>query len=550
MDVWSLEARRLRWRPEGTAAFAILLIVASALHFLGGNVADPDLWGHLRYGEMILEGHGLPREDVFSYTAPGAAFYDHEWLSDLVFAALFALAGSAGLVALKLFVGAAMLLAMWDAMRAFERRLAPGHDVHPLVVAGVMIAALAVISPGATFRPQLFTMLFLAVELALLVRGDTRLRSGMTTVPLELAVLPLLLGVWANLHGGFLVGLGLLGCYGAATIGEGLVAALRRRALACTPRALAVLAGVCVLGALAPLVNPYGLELYLYLGATLDMHDQISEWYPVELFSSHFLRFKLLVVATTVACAVLWARRREGRAAGVLLCWLVPFLAVAAVAAFRHQRHTVLFGIVAMPPLAIAVEEVRRLALARWPQLVPRPPVRAALACGALAVALFQLWGFGARIARDGTSIRFGRIDYPVDAVEFLRTHGIRGNIAMPFEWGAYAISKLAPESRVFIDGRFEAVYPPQVIEDYFAFMNGTEGWERLLDAYPTEVVVVQRWRNIHPRMFARPDFEYVYSDPAALVFVRRTPTNEEALVRLASLDDRTRFPRHPTIFP
>lgn len=546
----SVEARQLGWRPGGTAAFAILLIAASALHFLGGNVADPDLWGHLRYGEMILEGHGLPREDVFSYTAPGAAFYDHEWLSDLVFAAVYAVAGSAGLVALKLGACAAMLLAMWDAMRGLGRRLAPGHDVHPLVVAGVMIAALAVISPGATFRPQLFTMMFLALELALLVRGDARLRAGATTVPLELAVLPVILGVWANLHGGFLVGLGLLGCYGAATIGEGLVAALRRRQLACAPRALAALAAICLLGVLAPLVNPYGLELYLYLGATLDMHDQISEWYPVELLSTHFLRFKLLAVATAVACVVLWARRREGRAAGVLLCWLVPFLAVAAVAAFRHQRHTVLFGIVAVPPLAIAVEELRRLAVARRPGLVPRPPVRAALACGALAVALFQLWGFAAQVARDGTSIRYGRIDYPVDAVEFLRTHGIRGNVAMPFEWGAYAISKLAPESRVFIDGRFEAVYPPQVIEDYFAFMNGTEGWERLLDAYPTEVVVVQRWRNIHPRLFARPDLEYVYSDPAALVFVRRTPTNEEALVRLASLDDRASFPRHPTVFP
>jgi hypothetical protein len=533
----------------GVVALAVVLTIACALHFLGGNVADPDLWGHLRYGQMILGGHGLPREDVFSYTAPGAPFYDHEWMADLAFAALYAAAGSAGLVLFKLVACAAMLLAMWDATRSLARRLAPGLAVHPLVGAAAMIAALAVVSPGATFRPQLFTMLFLAVELALLLRADRSLRTRAVNLPWQLAVLPLLLVVWANSHGGFLVGLGLLGLYTAATIGHELLA-MRRGSAAMAPRQLAGVLAVCLAGIAAPLVNPYGVELYRYLAQTLDMHGEITEWYPVELLSTQFLRFKLLVAATGGAAVLLFVRRPRGEPAGVVLAWLVSFLAVGAVAAFRHQRHTVLFAIAAMPPLAVAAEHARRWALERRPSLAPRRATFAVAACGALAVAAFQLYGFGAQMARDGMSVRYGRIDYPVDAVEFIRTHGIRGNVAMPFEWGAYAISKLAPDSRVFIDGRFEAVYPPQVIADYFAFMHGTEGWERLIDDYPTEVVVVQRWRNIHPRLFARPDLEYVYSDPAALVFVRRSATNEQALDRLASVANRADFPRRPTVFP
>ncbi len=200
--------------------------------------------------------------------------------------------------------------------------------------------------------------------------------------------------------------------------------------------------------------------------------------------------------------------------------------------------------------LVVGVEHLRRAALARWPELQPRRPVFAAIAGGALAIALVQLHGFGTKLVQDGLDIRYGRMDYPIDAVEFMRTHGIHGNVAMPFEWGAYAIAKLAPDSRVFIDGRFEAVYPPQVIDDYFAFMHGSDGWERLLDAYPTDVVVVQRWRNIHPRLFAHPDFQYVYSDPAALVFVRRSPATDPALERLASVSDRFDFPRNETVFP
>jgi hypothetical protein len=137
-----------------------------------------------------------------------------------------------------------------------------------------------------------------------------------------------------------------------------------------------------------------------------------------------------------------------------------------------------------------------------------------------------------------------------VDAVEFMRTHGIEGNVAMPFEWGAYAIWKLAPRSRVFIDGRFEAVYPPRVIDDYFTFMHGRPGWERLIEDYPTDVIVVQRWRELHHRLFERDDLANVYSDPASLIFVRKSAKMRDALERLARLPNRHDFPRLATYFP
>jgi hypothetical protein len=427
--------------------------------------------------------------------------------------------------------------------------LTPDAPPHPLTVAAVLIAALAVIAPGATFRPQLFTMVFLALEVALLLRADRRFETG-SILPPQLIAMPPMILAWANLHGGFLVGLGLLGVYCATRIARVYAQRLRGIAADLEPQQTLALAVVGALALAAPLVNPYGVELYTYLADTLDMHGEISEWFPVTLLGSDFLRFKLLFLAAAVSAAIAWRVRRPEARTRVLLTWMTPFLGVAAVLAFRHQRHTVLFGIAVAPLLVVGCEQLRRWALARWPELQPRRPVFATVACGAIAIALVQVWGFGTTLVRDGLDIRYGRLDYPIDAVEFMRTHGIGGNVAMPFEWGAYAIAKLAPESRVFIDGRFEAVYPPQVIDDYFAFMHGTDGWERLLDAYPTDVVVVQRWRNIHPRLFAHPDFQYVYSDPAALVFVRRSPVNDPALERLASVGDRADFPRYETVFP
>ena len=552
--------------PSAEWWLAGLLLVGSGLHFLGSNIADPDLWGHLRYGEMILDGAGLPREDVFSYSAPGAAFYDHEWLADLATAALHRLGGTAALVVFKLLLCAAMVALLIDAARSVGRLLWATEGLRPLTAALVLVPVLAVIHPGASFRPQLFTMLFLAVEGALLARADLRMTLDQDTPPdgprrssvgWELALLPPLLLVWANLHGGFLVGLGIFGLYSGVVVLRAWSprlfpsSAVATRTGAPDARDAGIVLAIVFLGALAPLVNPYGIELYTYLGATLDMHDQITEWYPVELLSTAFLRFKLLVVASAVAAAGLWWWRAALAHVARALDWRLPALAVAALYAFRHQRHTVLFAELAAPLLVVAAEQARRDLAARLPRLLaPTTGLRRACAAGFVAVAAFQIGAFADQIRRDGMGIRFGRLDYPVDAVEFLRAHGIRGNVAFPFEWGAYAIRELAPDARVFIDGRFEAVYPPRVIDDYFAFTSGREGWERLLDDYPTEVVVVQRWRNIHPRLFARDDLEYVYSDPASLVFVRRTPTNAEALDRLARLPDRNVFARRDTYVP
>lgn len=548
------EAGAVRDTTKGITGLAVFLVVGAALHFFGGNVADPDLWAHLQYGRSIFEGNGLPTVEVYSYTARGAPFYDHEWLTDGLTAGVFDTFGPAGLTVGKLLLLGAMLLLMIDTARVARDLFLPGQSLHPLTVAAILILGLAVIGPGATFRAQLFTMTFLALEISLLARAERRCRDEEKPgLSWQVLVVPPLLLVWANLHGGFLVGLGMFGLYcGAVAL---------REALACRAgapvgpslRRLAALGTVCLAAVLAPLANPYGIELYTYLARTLDMHGEISEWRPVDLFSVHFLRFKILLLLSVVAAVVL--RPSKGRMSAPMdawpaFAWRVLFLAVAAYMALKHQRHTVLFGIVATPFVLVAAESVRRQILTRWPGLRPRRPVFASLAVGAAAVALFQIGSWARQVEEHGTAIRFGRMDYPVDAVAFLKQHGFRGNIAMPFEWGAYAITKMAPESRVFIDGRFEAVYPPDVIDDYFAFLWGREGWERLLDAYPTDIVVVQRWREIHPRLFSRDDLRYVYSDPASLVFVRPGPNTEEALARMDAARDRTDFPRLATYFP
>lgn len=530
------------------SALAAVVLAGALLHFFGTNVADPDLWGHLRYGRMMWEGD-FPHFDTFSYTAAGERFFDHEWFSDFLTAGLWHLAGSGGLIFAKLLIGVAILWLLRDAAREWGRCWYPEFRVHPLTEALVLVLALAVISPGASFRPQLWTMLLLAGQLSLLARAERRLltRSYDGRIGWEVGVQPALIALWANLHGGFLVGVAVFGLFVASALVRSLFGIYPARL---RPRTALLLGAVGLAALAAPILNPWGIDLYAYLWRTLGDHGAIREWHAVGLLDPNFFRFQLMVVAAFVAVLFLWRAGRQPRA---LLCthWWWPLLLFAALYAYRHQRHTVLFAEIAVPVLVLAAERARRVLVRRWPALVPSPVALRALAAALVLIAGMQAGAWGRVLARDGLAIRFDRFEYPVDAVSFLQANGLRGNVAMPFEWGAYANWKLGEEFQVFIDGRFEAVFPPQIIEDYFRFTEGVAGWERLLDEYPTEIVVVQRWRGIHPRLFAREDLHYVYSDPAALVFVRPTATNAAALDRLTRIaDGRLAFEQRDTVFP
>ena len=532
---------------RATAWAAAVLVAATAMHFWLRNLADPDLWGHLTWGRMMIADGALPRTDTFSYTAAGRPFFDHEWLADVLTAGTFDSAGAAGLIGLKLGLLALMLLCVLDATRTLAHDSDLERPAHPFTVAAGLVLALAVTAPGATFRPQLFTMAFVALFMALLARADRRLRTrGLGWgVGWELAVLPPLLGLWANLHGGFLVGIALVGLHAVSVV----VRLLSHVAPVPRGRDAILVLALAGLGTLAPLLNPYGLGLYVYLFDTLNMHAGVGEWDPVPLFSLAFLRFKVLLVLTAVLGVHWWqSERSEDRRH--TLGWLLVFAIFAAGYALKHQRHTVLFAVVAAPVLIVAAERLRVLAVRRSPALVPRAPVVATVSIGVLLIAAVQVAGVAADVARHGTRIRYSRMAYPIDALAFLRQHDLRGNLALPFHWGSYTIHHLDDRVRVFIDGRFEAVYPRQVLDDYFAFVRGRDGWERVLDAYPTDIVLLQRAHGIHPRLFARNDFAYVYSDPTSLVFVRRNATNQAALDRLTRLARRPPLPVEQTVFP
>ena len=416
----------------------VLLLLVGALCLSIVSRADPDLWGHVRYGQDVLaEGH-LPATATYTFTASDHPWVNHENLAEIVFAAAMNCFGPAGLGIVR----GALGLAVMGLFLATARRRG----------VGLTATALTVVLVGWnlgcwwTARPQLFTNAGFAAMIFLLDRGGR-----------WLALVPLLFVVWANAHGGFVAGLLLLGLY----LGCRGVEALAREGRVAWPRVVAL--GVLgVLAALATLITPYGIDYAAWLLRDLaPPRPEISEWARLAPTHQQFVPFVLLAGLTLVA----FARRGRPRDPTQIVC-----LVVAASQAVAHLRHIPFFAILAgfwLPPqldLLVGRFSTRRPATAAR-EAPPTRLLRPALVVAALVLATT----LGVQLGR----LRVDKAQYPVEAFTFMAAHQIAGRAVVYFDWSQYAIAAFAPRLTVAFDGRFRTCYPQDVADAHFDLILG-----------------------------------------------------------------------------
>ena len=111
--------------------------------------------------------------------------------------------------------------------------------------------------------------------------------------------------------------------------------------------------------------------------------------------------------------------------------------------------------------------------------------------------------------------------DSPVRAVDFMKDHGLKGNVLADYAWGQYVIWHTAPESKVFIDSRYDLAYPPAVVADYMALDRGEPGGVHTLASYPNDFVLMKNGSSAARLMNSQPGWTLIYSDQVAALYAR-----------------------------
>jgi len=126
-----------------------------------------------------------------------------------------------------------------------------------------------------------------------------------------------------------------------------------------------------------------------------------------------------------------------------------------------------------------------------------------------------------------------------------MKAHGLRGNVLNDYDWGGYLLWQIGPESKDFIDGRFDTVFPQAVLDDYFVFYFDRPGASKILDKYPHDFVLIPPKAPAFRMLEVDPHWKLIYQDRSAALLARSgSPAAKFATVQLPGVDnERNYFP-------
>jgi hypothetical protein len=458
------------------------------------NVTDPDVWWHLRTGQLILQQHHVPTTDPFSFTRAGAPWLDHEWLSQVAIFGLYRLGGWGALIVV---FGALIATGL---MLVFAR--SPGK---PYIAGIVTLLAAFAAAPSWGVRPQMLTFLLASIFLFLLERSYRH--------PKRLWSIPPLMLLWANLHAGFALGIGLVILFAAGDLLDVVFGYASWNEARKRTRALAV---IIVLSAAVVVVNPYGAQLYSYPFATLHspaMLGYIGEWQSPDFHDATYLPFLIMILATLLVPAI--SPRKLSPRELLLLVTLT-------YAALRSVRHIPLYVLVAAPVLCATIEawlaEKRRIAGRAEPPIFSR----AKITFNATLFAFFVIFVVARLGYVVGNQSRVEAKEFPAAAAGFIRSHALPGPMLNHYNWGGYFIWKLYPEYRVFIDGRAD-MYGDAFMDEYAAtYAVKGENWQEPLRQWDIRTIVLPPESPLLAAVRTLPAWKQVYSDAQVTILSQR----------------------------
>lgn len=480
--------KRLLSFPVALASLLILLTVLT----VRGRFDDPDVWWHLKMGQIICTTHSIPTHDLFSYTTNHHAFVPQEWLSEVTIYCAYAWGGYTGLMLWLCLFASALVIAGYIFCWLYS-----GNP--KVAFAGALIVWFFA-TIGFSIRPHLISYLFMMAEFLLIHAGRTR-------SPRWFLGLPLLFLLWINFHGGFILGI-VVGCaYLFSSFFEFELGSLVSHRWDPMQRRMLLWSLIGSVAAL--LVNPVGIKQILYPFDTLmNMHftmANVEEWSPLKLNEARGIG----LMAIVFCCFLLpIARKAELFLDELLLLGMGTWLAVG------HLRMLIVFGILAAPILSRQLSGFWENYDVEKDRMLPN----------AVLISLSLLIVFVAFPSRQNLE---GQVEAksPVKAVAYMKDNHLAGPILNEYGFGGYLIWA-APEYPVMMDGRGDVYEWSGFMGEFGNWMGLQSDPNLMLNKYKVNLCLLS---STSPMVHVFPllrGWKQVYSDNISVIFVRSGSQN------------------------
>lgn len=504
------------FRFEKAVMLLLISVILTVTFFhLTRDIRDHDFFWHLKTGQWIWENKDIPAEDPFSFTTEKLQSVREKfimssyWLSQTVFWLFYSAAGMGGIVLLR-FILVGILIAVMI-------RRKEGDSV---IYVGLLLLFLSMLlSSYPVERPHIFSFLFFALLLHLL-RG----RKGSGAAASEGSrygsflhiTLPLLMLTWANMHAGYIVGAAVIALYAAF---EGFKF-FTPELMPMQKNDYKILLTAGSIGLFASFVNPNTWHvfseniLFQYDHITYNNIEFQSTIRIFKMFHDHSVIIYWLMLFLTAAGLLINRKKTDITEAALL--------AVTGYFSFTSIRYIAFFMIAALPVASRIFSEGKLIR-----------PARTLILAGSLFTGVFFTWDH-----LSFENLSSGKwIDeqkFPVAAADFILANNINGNMYNYFNWGGYLIWRLAPERKVFIDGRtlYSRIYLQSDLIDPAdeRRFGDAPAWKAALDEHNIRYTITPASLPLVKALYKDREWIPVFSSNNSVIFVRNTVDNRDVI--------------------
>jgi len=513
-----------RWLRYLVPSVADLLFVALLLGLSCGALGrvllrDGGTGWHIRNGQLMLQTHSITRVDPFSASMSGQPWYAWEWLYDLLIAVIHHVLGLNGVV----FYTAAIMAATF--VLVFHLAMRWGGSLP--VTLFLLVLSLGASAIHFLARPHVVSWLFTVIWFELL---DSAASARDSERNRRLFYLPVLMLLWVNMHGGFLLGFALLGVY---LVGGAIEWFTRRDQREEVQRWLKRLGLVTLLSLLATFINPYGYRLHLHIYRYLSdrfLMDSVIEFRSPDF---HNVAQECFAVLLLVAIAALASARRKPTPGQLLV---ILFAAYSGLYATRNLPvSSILLTLTIAPLLSESIAKAsENAAIALWlrgllsrlhgfSMRMENLELRFQGHLWLVLVFALGLWAcaHGGKIgSTQWINAYFDGKRFPVEAAEVIVQRDVREPIFCPDQWGGYLIYRLYPQTKVLVDDRHD-LYGDQFFKDYLKVVFVQPDWQKVLDERHVDWVLMQKNSSPGTILGQTPGWRLIHGDGTAVLFHR-----------------------------